>query len=179
MPETAGSASAVAAPALLRVAHVRRVHGVRGEVRVQSLGGDVGRFPPGTALVSERGRLPLTIATSRALDGDELLLSFEELTEREQVATLTGDYLSVDPAHARPLPDGEWFVWQLVGLRVVSDAGDELGVVRDVEPQPAGDVIVATSDAGERRFPMVREWVKSVDLVAGVVVVTPWPEDDD
>jgi 16S rRNA processing protein RimM len=121
----------------------------------------------------------LTIATSRALDGDELLLSFEELTEREQVATLTGDYLSVDPAHARPLPDGEWFVWQLVGLRVVSDAGDELGVVRDVEPQPASDVIVASSDAGERRFPMVREWVKSVDLVAGVVVVTPWPEDDD
>ncbi len=167
-----------AAPPLLRVAHVRRAHGVRGEVRVQVLGGDIARFAPGTALLGERDRRPLTVAGSRALDGDEILLTFEELRSREQVAVLSGDYLCVEPAQARVLPDDEWFIWQLVGLHAVTDEGEELGVVRDVEEQPASDVIVVAAGAEERRYPLVREWVRAVDVARGVVVVTPWPEDE-
>jgi 16S rRNA processing protein RimM len=178
MPEAGSPAPTVAAPALLRVAHVRRVHGVHGEVRVQMLGGDLGRFAPGTSLLAERDRRRLTVGSSRPLDGDEILLSFPELPSRESAATLSGAYLCVEPSQARALPDDEWFVWQLVGLRVVSGDGRDLGVVRDVEEQPASDVIVVGGGAEERRYPLVREWVRSVDLDAGVVVVTPWPEDE-
>ncbi len=179
MPEAGSPASTVAATPLLRVAHVRRVHGVRGEVRVQTLGGDLGRFAPGTALLAEREGRRLTVASSRPLDGDDILLAFAELPSREEAATVSGDYLCVDRAQARALGDDEWFVWQLVGLRVVSNGGEELGVVRDVEEQPASDVIVVGAGADEQRYPLVREWVQSVDVAAGVVVVTPWPEDRD
>ena len=178
MPEAGSPASTVAAT-LLRVAHVRRVHGVRGEVRVQALGGDLGRFAPGTTLLGERDGRRLTVASSRPLDGDDILLAFAELPSREEAAALGGDYLCVERSQARALGDDEWFIWQLVGLRVVSDGGEELGVVRDVEEQPASDVIVVGSGADERRYPLVREWVRSVDVAAGVVVVTPWPEDRD
>jgi 16S rRNA processing protein RimM len=172
-------AAATAAPALVRVAHVRRVHGVRGEVRVQALGGDVGRFAPGTAVFAERAHRALTVASSRPLDGDEMLLTFEELPSREEAAMLGGDYLCVERSQARALGEDEWFVWQLIGLRAVSDAGEDLGVVRDVEEQPSSDVLVVGDGAVERRYPMVREWVRSVDIAAGVLVVTPWPEDDE
>lgn len=178
MPDTESPASTMAAPALLRVAHVRRVHGVRGEVRVQMLGGDRGRFSPGTGLLGEREHRRLTVASSRSLDGDEILLAFEELSSREAAAALTGEYLCVERSQARALGDDEWFIWQLVGLRAVSAAGEDLGVVRDVEEQPASDVIVVGNGADERRFPLVREWVQAVDVVAGVVVVTPWPEEE-
>lgn len=178
MPDIESSASTMAAPALLRVAHVRRVHGVRGEVRVQMLGGDLGRFSPGTALMGERDRRRLTVASSRSLDGDEILLAFEELSSREAAASLTGVYLCVERAQARALGDDEWFIWQLVGLRAVSAEGEDLGVVRDVEQQPASDVIVVGAGADEVRYPLVREWVQAVDVAAGVVVVTPWPEED-
>lgn len=178
MPEPGSPASTVAAPRLLRVAHVRRVHGVRGEVRVQMLGGDLERFATGTAMLAERDQRRLTVVSSRPLDGDEILLTFQELSSREAAATLSGDYLCVERSQARTLPDDEWFIWQLVGLRAVSDDGHDLGVVRDVEEQPASDVIVVGNGADERRYPLVREWVRSVDVAAGVVVVTPWPEDD-
>lgn len=178
MPDLGGPATGVAAPALLRVAHVRRVHGVRGEVRVQALGGDARRFAPGTALVGERDRRSLTVTSARPLDGDDLLLAFAELPTREEAAALSGDYLCVDPAHARVLPADEWFVWQLVGLRAVGEDGVELGTVRDVEAQPASDVIVVAGSEGERRYPLVREWVRTVDLERGLIVITPWPEDD-
>jgi 16S rRNA processing protein RimM len=179
MPDTGPSASAHAAPPLLRVAHVRRVHGVRGEVRVQTLGGDVGRFAPGTTLLSERDHRSLTVAASRSLDGDEILLAFAELPSREEATALRGDYLCVRRSQARTLPDGEWFIWQLVGLRAVSDGGEDLGVVRDVEEQPASAIIVVDAGPQERRYPLVREWVRAVDIARGVVVLTPWPEDDE
>ncbi len=178
MPDSA-PASTPAAPALLRVAHVRRVHGVRGEVRVQMLGGDLARFAPGTNLLSERDQRQLSVSASRPLDGDEILLSFEGLASREQAAELSGDYLCVDRSQARALAADEWFIWQLVGLRAVTGEGVALGVVRDVEEQPASDVIVVDAGSAERRYPLVREWVRAVDIARGVVVVTPWPEDDE
>jgi 16S rRNA processing protein RimM len=170
---------AATSPSLVRVAHVRRAHGVRGEVRVQTLGGDIRRFAPGTLLFGERGHRPLTVTSSRPLDGDEVLLAFEEVPTREEVASLSGDYLCVEPAGARRLGADEWFVWQLLGLRAVSADGEELGVVRDVEEQPSSDVLVVESGSVERRYPLVREWVRSVDVAGGVVTVTPWPEADD
>jgi 16S rRNA processing protein RimM len=179
MPETAALTPTGAAPELLRVAHVRRAHGVRGEVRVQRLGGDESRLAPGTLLLSERRHGTLTVTTSRPLDGDEMLLRFEELPTREAAATLTGDYLCVPRSAARVLGKNEWFVWQLLGLRAVSASGEDLGVVADVEEQPSSDVIVVADGAVERRYPMVREWVRSVDIAAGIVVVTPWPEADE
>jgi 16S rRNA processing protein RimM len=178
MPDDRSPPSMVAAPTLLRVAYVRRVHGVRGEVRVQVLGGDVERFAPGTQLVSEREHRSLSVASSRPLGGGEVLLAFDGVGSRDAAAALSGDYLCVDPAHARSLGTDEWFVWQLVGLRAVSEDGEELGVVRDVEATPASDVIVVADGARERRYPMVRAWVRSIDVPGGVIVVTPWPEDD-
>ena len=163
----------------MRVAHVRRVHGVRGEVRVEALGGDIARFRPGTRVVTERGRRPLIVATARPLDGSELLLSFEELAEREAAATLSGEYLCVDSASTRALGADEWFAWQLVGLRAVTADGHDLGTVRDVEVQPSSDVlVVARPSAADLRVPLVRAWVRSVDVDGGVIVMTPWPEDD-
>jgi 16S rRNA processing protein RimM len=179
MADPTATAPSTEAPALLRIAHVRRVHGVRGEVRVQALGGDAGRFAPGMTVLGERGHRALTVASSRPLGGDEMLLKFEELPTREAAAALSGDYLCVERARARPLGENEWFVWQLIGLRAVSDGGEDLGVVRDVEEQPSSDVIVVSDGAVERRYPLVREWVRSVDVGAGIVVVTPWPEDDE
>ncbi len=169
---------ATAAPALLRVAHVRRPHGVRGEVRVHPLGGDVRRFAAGTELVAEKAGRPLTVAAARALDGEELLLTFSELPSREAVASLTGDYLCVRPTQARALDADEWFVWQLVGLRAVTEDGLDLGVVGDVEEQPASDVLVVHDGDEEQRFPMVRQWIRSIDVAGGTIVVTPWPEAD-
>jgi 16S rRNA processing protein RimM len=178
MPETHPSAPDVAAPSLLRAAHVRRVHGLRGEIRVQSLGGDARRFRAGTRVVTEKEGRPLTVRTSRSLDGEELLLSFDEVATREEAAQLSGDYLCVPAEAARSLGENEWFVWQLVGLRARSADGATLGVVRDVEPHPASDVLVVDHAGVDERYPLVRQWVQSVDVPAGEIVLTPWPEDD-
>ena len=164
-------------PPRLRAAYVRRVHGVQGEVKVESIGGDVTRFHRGLQLETEPGGRRLTVRAAR--DGGEgaVLLAFRGVTSPEDAASLCGAYLTVATATARTLGGDEWFVWQLRGLAVRTPAGDEVGVLDDVETGVANDVLVVRRDSGELRLPMVRAFVRHVDLEGGVIVVAPQAEE--
>jgi 16S rRNA processing protein RimM len=165
------------APAKLRTAQVLRAHGVRGEVRAEPIGGDPSRFAPGTTLETEDGARTLTVRTSRPGPGNAVLLAFDEITSASDAALLRGVYLCVDVDAARPLSDGEWFVWQLVGLRVVDTGGTEVGVVDDVEAGVGNDVLVIRGESGVHRLPMAHDYVTSIDVPGGTVTVTPWTEE--
>lgn len=164
------------APTRVRAAQVRRPHGVRGEVRVIPLGGDLDRFHVGLELACEQVERVLSIASVRPLGDGDLLVTFEGVASREAAAALSGTYLCVEGEDARQLGPDEWFIHQLVGLRAVTASGDELGAVTEVEEYPAHDTLVVTGPGGERRFPMNRAFVERVDIGAGVVVLTPWEE---
>ncbi len=165
------------APAKLRAAQVLRAHGVRGEVRAEPIGGDPSRFTPGTRLETEDGARILTVRTSRPGPGSAVLLGFDEVTSASDAALLRGVYLCVDVGAARPLSDGEWFVWQLVGLRVIDSGGTDVGVVDDVEAGVGNDVLVIRDATGVHRLPMARDYVTSIDVPGGTVTVTPWTEE--
>lgn len=165
-------------PGLLRAARVRRPHGIRGEVRAESLGGDVRRFRRGLRMTVEETGRGLTVALARGLPDGDLLLSFAGLDSPEEAASLRGAYLCVGARQARRLPPGEWFVWQLVGLTAVDPEGRTLGLVADVEAGAAHDVMVLETETGERRFPMVAAFVREVDTDGGRIVLTPWDEEE-
>jgi 16S rRNA processing protein RimM len=165
------------APAKLRAAQVLRAHGVRGEVRAEPIGGDPSRFTPGTKLETEDGAKTFTVRTARPGPGNAVLLGFDEVTSATEAALLRGVYLCVDVDAARPLPVGEWFVWQLVGLRVLDTTGSDVGVVDDVEAGVGNDVLVIRDGSAVHRLPMARDYVTSVDVAAGTVTVGPWTEE--
>jgi 16S rRNA processing protein RimM len=165
------------APAKLRAAQILRAHGVRGEVRAEPIGGDPDRFAPGTKLETEDGARTLTVRTARPGPGNAVLLGFDEVTSPTEAALLRGTYLCVDVEAARPLSNDEWFVWQLVGLRVLDTTGSEVGVVDDVESGVSNDVLVIRDGATVHRLPMAHDYVTSVDVAAGTVTVTPWAEE--
>ncbi len=164
---------------LIRAALVRRPHGVRGEVRAQPLGGDARRFRRGLRLTTEDGSCTLTVRSSRQLGDGEVLLGFREIATPEAAAPLRGAYLCVPAEKTRRLKPGEWFVWQLVGLRAVDPEGAEIGTVRDVESGAAHDVLVVDTPVGERRYPMVSAFVAAIEIQSQRIVLTPWPEEPD
>lgn len=167
----------VNAPVRLRAAYVQRAHGLRGELRIEPLGGDAARFGAGLRLVAEADGRALTVTAARPLAGGEVLLSLAEVGDRSQAEGLRGTYLCVHPEDARRLGDQEWFDHQLVGLAAVTPEGEPVGTVAAVEHYAEQDVLVVDAPAGVRRFPLVRAFVRRVDLDAGSVVVTPWAEE--
>jgi 16S rRNA processing protein RimM len=165
------------APAKLRVAQVLRAHGVRGEVRAEPCGGDWARFKPGTHVETEDGSRGLTVRSSRQGPGNAVLLGFDEVASPVDADRLRGLYLCVDVDAARPLSDGEWFVWQLIGLRVVDTTGADIGIVEDVEAGVGNDVLVIKRGDDVDRLPMARDFITSIDIAAGTLTVTPWQEE--
>jgi 16S rRNA processing protein RimM len=148
-------------PEWVRVARVLRPHGLAGELTVELLGGERGRLLPGMALRGPQGELVL--ASVRG-DGSQLICRFLGIGARDAAARLSGVYLEVAATELRPLPPGEFFHFQLVGLEVEDQEGRRRGELVDVEAYPAHDVYVVRTGASELRVPAVREAVLGIDL---------------
>ena len=75
------------------------------------------------------------------------------------------------PAEELPPPEeGSYYAFQLVGLTVQEEGGGVLGVVEEVEPGVANDVLRLDSGVA---LPLVEDCVRVVDLEAGRITVAP------
>ncbi|MDI6895119.1 MAG: ribosome maturation factor RimM [Bacillota bacterium] len=156
----------------ITIGEVTRPHGVRGEVRVRPLTTHRERFLGlGQVYV---GGVRRRVRGVR-LAGDEVILSLEGAETRAQAGALRGQLLEVDPEEVFPLPEGEYYWFQLRGLRVLNREGREVGTVVDVEPNPAHDLLVV--EGAGRRFlvPAVRALVAEIDLAGGRLVINDIP----
>ncbi len=163
-------------PPRLRAAYVHRAHGLDGTLVVELLGGDSDRLRPGLPVHSARG--PRPVRWSRAA-GREVLCKLEGVDDRTAAQSLVGTYLEVDRAHARPLPPGEYFHFQLVGLSVVDEAGEPLGEIVDIETLPTHDVVVVRApDGATTLVPAVHDAVRAIDIAQGRMVVVRRPVDE-
>ena len=141
------------------VGRVGRPHGLDGSFVVEHASEEPERFAAGAELLAA-GEPARVVSSKRAGQG-RLVVKLDRRVER-------GTALEV-PRDALPEPQtGEWYVFQLVGLDVVEDAGRPLGKVADVEPWPANDVLVLEGGA---MLPLVDACVLQVDLDAGRIVV--------
>ena len=157
------------------VGRITRAHGIRGEVTVLPLSQIESRFTPGSRLLAGPEHRPLTIAATRA-HRSRLLVTFEEVLDRTQAEALAGWYLFVATSEVPAPPEGEFWPHQLVGLRVETDEGTELGELREVVRGIANDLWVARAEEGpEVLIPALKDVVREVDLEAGRIVVRAIP----
>jgi len=166
-------------PARVRAACVRREFGVRGEVAVAPLGGDVSRFTEGLTLWLEGEGRSMSVQGARRGPGDDVILALEGLSTPEEAASLRGKYLCVTQGQRRSLGDNEWFIDDLVGLHAVDRDGADVGIVASVDESPAHPVLVVETKTGEQLIPLVAAFVESVDVLGGVIHVTPWKWEDE
>jgi 16S rRNA processing protein RimM len=132
---------------------------------------DPHRFDPGSLLIHADGTR-LVVEGSHVHKGDRLLVKFEGVDSRDAAELIRGPvYVSED--QRRHLVDGEYWPQDLVGCRVVTVAGDEVGRIAEVMEGPAQDLI--SVDDGGRMFlvPLVKEIVVDVDVVAHRVTIDP------
>lgn len=159
----------------LVVGRIGRPHGVRGEVTVEvRTDAPAERFAAGTVMVTDpASKGPLTVESVR-WNKSILLVGFEGVHSREAAEELRGTTLVIDSSEIPPLDDpDEFHDHQLIGLKVVTVAGVEVGEVADVMHHGQDLLVVRRPGAENAYIPFVKALVPEVDLEAGRLVVDP------
>jgi 16S rRNA processing protein RimM len=157
----------------LVVGKVTKAHGLRGEVTVLVLSEVDSRFELGAVLHLEDGRA-LTVAAVRP-DRGRLLVTFEGYDDRTAAEELHGRYLFIPHSDVPELPEGSFWPHQLEGCEVVTEAGRQLGVIREVVLGVANDIWITGPPEAEVLIPALKDVVVSVDVGARRVVVRDVP----
>jgi 16S rRNA processing protein RimM len=154
----------------LVVGLVRGLHGLRGGVRVEVLTDGPARFEPGSVLHPEGSADRLTVVEARR-DGPGLVVRFAEIADRDAAETLRDTYLETDAPATLP---AEAYYWhEVVGCRVVTPAGEQLGSVDDVTRVGESEVYVVHGPRGEILVPAVQSVVLELSPTDGRLVVDP------
>ncbi len=164
-------------------AQITGAHGVGGNVRLRLIGDaevttrslqSCGIVRLSTRPAGDTPPRDLTLFSLRRQDGPKgaWVARFKEVKDRTAAEALVGWDVFIPEAARAPLPAGEYYVDQLVGLEVVTDTGRPLGKMTDVIHSPANDVY--ETDLGVL-IPSVPAFILGIDLEAGQITVRDVP----
>jgi len=156
------------------VARILGPKGLHGAVRIEVLTDWPSSLEAGSEVWVDSETEPRRIATIEA-GGRVPALQLEGVATREAAALLAGSYIEGPP---RQRDAGSWFWDELVGLRVQSTDGRELGEVVEIFRAGGNEVYRVVGPGGERLVPALRSAVARIDPDAGVMILTDdEPED--
>lgn len=159
---------------LVLVGEITAPFGVRGELKMRPLLSRVEELPKisgGVHLRYPGGREETRRMTGARQHQEVALVTFERVPDRDAADLLRNVQVLVRREELPPLPEGEYYEQDLLGLQVVTDAGRDLGAIEQVHYYPANDVY----ETAEAMIPAVEEFVVEVNLAERRLVVRDVP----
>ena len=170
-PPDIGSGSPTGEPDYLTVGFIRRPHGTRGELIMDIHTEFPDRLRAGTKVFLGEERQPAKLISVR-LHGSAMLVSFRGLNSPETAGRLRNTWVYVTAADRPPLPEGKIYQHQVLGMRVVTDEGRELGQLVDIFETGANNIyVVKTMDKKEILLPVIPDVILGIDLLKGEILI--------
>jgi 16S rRNA processing protein RimM len=154
----------------LIVGEVQRPHGVRGELHMRVMTDYPDRLSALETLYFGPDHDPRRLVGVRR-HREAVLLRLEGVDDRDAAEPYRGMLVYVALEDAVPLEEGEYYLYQLVGLQVLSEDGRQIGTLVDVLETGANDVYVVDGPLGEVLLPAIPQVVRQVDVPGGRIVV--------
>lgn len=150
----------------LQVGVISSTHGVRGEVKVFPTTDDVTRFRQLKKVYLDTGRemLPLEIQNVKFFK-QFAILKFKGIDNINDIEKYRGKSLMIDREDAVDLDEDEYFIADMIGMKVYTEDGSEFGTLKDVMETGANDVYIIDSlEHDEVLIPAIRECILDVDM---------------
>jgi len=159
---------------LITVGKILRSHGIRGEVKVVPTT-DWHRFKDLHSLcLALPGKAGKWIKIEQVrIQQSGVILKISGVENRSQADTLRGAELRTREKELPSLPEGHYYIHDLVGVTVKTVLGKEIGTVVDVIQMPAQDIYVVDVDSKEIMIPAVKNFIKRVDIQKREIWVDP------
>lgn len=158
---------------LLQVGIITSTHGVRGEVKVYPTTDDPRRFRRLKEVVLDTGREKLNLEIEGVKFFKQfVILKFKGLDNINDIEKYRQKSLYVIRKNAVRLQRDEYFIADLIGLKVQDEDGTELGTVKDVIETGANDVYeVEMADGRSLLLPAIKQCILNVDVENGMMQV--------
>lgn len=158
-------------PVFVIIGKFRKPHGIRGEIRMTVLTDFPELIAPGQTIYAGDRYQQYTIKTTRGHGGD-LLVSLEELPDRTAVEIFRNIMVYMKGEDTPELSEGEYYTHQLIGMQIVTDQDQKLGVIKEIIVTGANDVyLVDTGPGKDILLPVIDEVVLDINHEKGFVLV--------
>lgn len=158
---------------LFRVGVISNTHGIRGEVKVYPTTDNVRRFDDLKEVILDTGKEQLNLhVTSVKYFKNMVILKFKEFDNINDIIPYKGMDLLVTRENTIPLEEGEYYIADIIGSKVITDEDKILGTLTDVLQTGANDVyVVKSKDGKEVLLPSIEECILDRDIENKIVKV--------
>ena len=159
---------------LLKVGVITTTHGVRGEVKVYPTT-DAERFPDLEYVFLDTGREKKQLYIQNVKFFKNLvILKFKNIDNINDIEKYKGKELWIPREEAQDLEEDEYYIADLIGMKVVTEDGTSVGILKDVMETGANDVYEITDDNGKKYLaPVIDEVITETNVDDGYVLIRP------
>lgn len=162
---------------VITIGQIINTHGLKGEIKVLPLTDDIKRFKKLKTVLLKNEEIKVVWCK---IQSDKVILKLEGIETIEQAEKLKSEYLKVKREDAVKLPEGRYFVVDIVGCRVVDTNGKDVGVVKEVIFTGSNDVYWVEGEK-EVMVPVIDSVVENIDIVNSKITIQPvevWNYED-
>lgn len=157
----------------LEVGQIVNTFGVKGIVKVNPFTDDITRFEDLKKLfICKKDQMQEIEIEEVKYHKNMVLLKLKGIDDINKAERLKGLYLKIHRKDAIPLPEGTYFIADLIGLKVYADDGKLLGKVDDIYNNGSTDIYVIKDELGKQiLLPGIEEVLKEINLEQEKIIV--------
>ena len=130
------------------------------------------RFTPSAKVYINRQ--PMTIDSAHWHRG-KAIIKLKTIDNIEGAEELVGQMIEIHHSQLQPLPEGQYYHFQLIGLEVWTTQGELLGEITHILTMSSNDNYIVSGHKGEVIIPAIEDVIKSIDLEQGRLLIEPIP----
>ncbi|WP_077367410.1 ribosome maturation factor RimM [Anaerosalibacter sp. Marseille-P3206] len=158
----------------IQVGKITNTHGIKGELKIFPLTDNINRFDELKSVFVGEAKTKVNIEKTW-YKKDFVIIKFKEFDDINQVICYKDEYIYIDAEDKVKLPENAYFIFDIIGCKVVDIRGNSIGIVKDVMTNFSNDIyVVKDSKLGkEYLIPAVKQFVVDVDIEDKVITIEP------
>lgn len=157
----------------LELGQIVNVKGLKGEVKVNSFTDDNTKFERiPKVFIKQKNNLKEYEIEKVGYSKNQVIIKFKNINTVEEAEALRNSYIVVDREIFGELPEGVYYIADLIGLEVYTKSNEYLGKIDDIFSTGSNDVYVVKDEHGKQKLlPGIDEVIKKIDLESGKIIV--------
>ena len=155
------------------IGQIVNTFGIKGEVKVNPFTDDIEQFERLKSILVEKNKKLLEVEIENVRYQKHLvILKLKNIEDMNTAEKYKGCYIKIHRKDARKLPDGTYFIADIIGSEVITDDGQKLGKVDDIYNTGSNDICVVKDELGKQiLLPGIKDVILDIDIEKQVVTV--------